>query len=1505
LAELRNVFKIFNSQQFEIGQQHQQTTPIAIIIIFIMSNRYTTTNKLPSALRKSGNKSVTSSSSSSSNKKKSNVSINNSIPIIDKTVIKQQANHSTPHIDMNPYPATQSLVNNAVNPIYDIFPSTESLLQSNSHNISLQSPGLTKLDNDKNEYKEETDRFWDNKSSPSTANNFTAENREAAILALQNDNRRLIRSNNSLYNHLIAENETAEDKLRAVSNDLATLKQQFDSVQFLNTQKSRKLQSAEGEISELRSKIEKLLSDKQYFVREALEAPYAIEANHNFMPNFAANNAKPLVNQADLPVLKASQDKIAELQAEIKQLRKINEQQSVAIDQYDAKILHREGEIDRLAKFIENDRNWDKLTAQSVISEKNKETEKLTQQLDYLNSQFQQQSVLLDRNGVNVGILSEIKQQKHQIEQLNEKISHEKQEVSVLNSALNEQRIKLKQAEADKAAIRQSLQEIINKQSAQIEYLTTQNSESNKTAQQLEIELNALKSTVSALKTNYNSSQHSSELVSQLNSERELLDVLKSKYNALVASNEALLLQHSALSQQHSALRNDSSVEIRELRLNYAQTSQRSEEIKQKLLQSVENNKEIGEKNVKLNGELEILVIANGKLENQLNFFKNQGNDSNREVSQLKATVSELNQDKITLQQQNNSFNLELNELKREKAAILADFNEQTSKIAILNSELAHKNEEIQRKASELTVLSKLQENQAELLHNQSNLNLEKKQYLRQLEQQRITIGQLTRDKEELFQRINGAVAEKNNLLGQIAEINKNNFTLNSNLQFSSEEAKNTENTLNNLNSELENQNSIIKQLKNQQTQLNQTIQVLKLENSELNLQLSAEKSHQNSHSDIIRARNDEIFALKQEKQIILSDLEGLQAKNYQQSEEIHKLGAVIKEKQQNLNQSEFRIQQFAVNLSNLTQSNENYKGQIEELKALIRNINNTTSDASNSIADITQQLQQAEKQIILLSNENNRLQSQLQHSQNDVSKFKQLISELDNDRNGIIEQNRAKTIEIEKLYNKENIIKQTQQQLQLILQQSQAQIETQTSQLNTKEETIGQLSEQNRQYNDAVVRLEETLKLKQIEMKNVLEDLNSLLKENQLLTNQLNSVKTNNSSAQVELERRLTHQQHLEEVNKIKERELEELLINYRAVCLELERYKLATAEVESERNNYKSVQRGQNDRIQTLEITLNALEQEKQRKFIDLNALEQSNQQLQQQIERERLINQQQKLTIEKLSVEIQAARNVSAGLQQRGAENNRINIEFQSQLSRNSAELHNKSGELSNLQQTNQLQAERIAQLENILNQLRLSSAQQAQQQQTQLEDKIKLITELNLHIQQTKNHAETLQEQLNLANQQRQQQAESIANLTHALQNNSNTNGQLQTLQGQLLTSQKNIEELISKCEQLNKEKVKLRNFMFKYEAEIQKLEEEKKQLNSKVSLQQQFNQSFNAAARMRDTNTSTTSHTIEERRFVSNNTSILASSISSLADTNRTMPHTSINNNPNAPNTAPR
>ena len=325
------------------------------------------------------------------------------------------------------------------------------------------------------------------------------------VVPLQRENLRLVRSNNALQAHLVAEGERIDEAEKTWAQELRTIKTKYTDLQFLHAQKTRKIANVsvpnqthilnprrcreggrlaivlcahvrfaltccclfffcsfvcfqqETKLSELQHRLEQVLSDRQAYVKESVEASSRLEVG----PIRAAASFRPqdphlLPTNSEVDLMKQHENKLAELAANLALHEARQTQWETERTTLLAKVSTRDAEVKRLSEVLESERNWDKIQAEASLKAQHKTIHKLQAQIDFLNEQratWERDSSSFKEHGVSAHFVAQLQESRAETARAREEAALAAQNLRDLQAHSEALAAKLHKAQAEKQGV--------------------------------------------------------------------------------------------------------------------------------------------------------------------------------------------------------------------------------------------------------------------------------------------------------------------------------------------------------------------------------------------------------------------------------------------------------------------------------------------------------------------------------------------------------------------------------------------------------------------------------------------------------------------------------------------------------------------------------------------------------------------------------------------------------------------------------------------------------------------------------------------------------------------------------------------------------------------------------------------------------------------------------------------------------------------------------------------
>lgn len=561
---------------------------------------------------------------------------------------------------------------------------------------------------------------------------------------------------------------------------------------------------------------------------------------------------------------------------------------------------------------------------------------------------------------------------------------------------------------------------------------------------------------------------------------------------------------------------------------------------------------------------------------------------------------------------------------------------------------------------------------------------------------------------------------------------------------------------------------------------------------------------------------------------------------------------------------------------------------QVSDLKGMCRTLEGQKLKLETEWKLLTQQYQELQRdlnqQVDLHTNQSLLLQSKSQ----EVIELKSSLNALSETKASLeIElhatQQRSRELEND-LRQRSNTIGETQG----LLQENEAHSSLLQETLRSKEYEMTELLQQIQQLQRDRTKLSDENTLKNTDLKAILIDLENVIKENQVLTRELSLMKTTVDTRATDIERLASRLTHTEEQYKSKELECLDLLSNYRVVCLENERMKVASDELEQERASHRLTLKQQQDALFKQDAQIRGGESELRKRMVDIQSLEHTIQELSRSLESQKKATDAMAADKNDVLQQLDAARALAGGMEQSRSEHMRVLAEYKSQLQKTQQDLHAIQLDNTHLIHTLQQSKEHGNNLDKVIATLRGRSALQSEQHAVNIQEKNVRIGQLQQEIQHVKIQLESLTEQVQTLNEYRDKQNGEINRYAHIAQSDpprqrrrafpilpplgsvlspptlcsflfcppfsllqSDSSSSLSSsgrhvnhsdLLNQIKSLQAVIDSQFLKLQDLQKEKSKLKSYIVKYEAELRTWE----QRNNNKQPQQQSSPPGNGA-----------------------------------------------------------
>lgn len=415
----------------------------------------------------------------------------------------------------------------------------------------------------------------------------------------------------------------------------------------------------------------------------------------------------------------------------------------------------------------------------------------------------------------------------------------------------------------------------------------------------------------------------------------------------------------------------------------------------------------------------------------------------------------------------------------------------------------------------------------------------------------------------------------------------------------------------------------------------------------------------------------------------------------------------------------------------------------------------------------------------------------------------------------------------------------QGHEELRALFKDSQQQLELFAFQINEKDTIIAELVEKLDSMAQHVRQLEGTQTLKASEVTALQMDLRNMVKENQFVNQQVSKLSTINEKRAGEIENLLSKLTYREELSLALEREKNDLLTTYQHACDEIERFKRAAVEVESERVEFRQKVRQYEQELARLNIRAQTMQNTQNTSSVDMEAVMRDNDEMGRLVRRLTAAATDNKSTVGNLQQSLQAARNANLKLQSQLQTFQMKVVELEDRETNLSSISVSQQRSDAEAQESLRLQQEKIGDLERLIHEMRLAKLNDASAGDA---DVVKLKEELkgqSYSVLDLRTRNESLTRQLTQAAHLRESQQTEIDGLLRQLasaaaqESKSSTKGDVtsqasidmyNTLTDKISSLQDQVQEQFTVITQLEEERTRLSSLLYRYESEIVKLEQ---------------------------------------------------------------------------------
>jgi len=1197
------------------------------------------------------------------------------------------------------------------------------------------------------------------------------------VLPLQRENLRLVRSNNTLQKHLIAEGERMDEMERKWNAELRQWKSKHTDLQFLYAQKTRKLAKQESKIADLQQRLEQVLSDRQMYVKESIEAPSRLTSSTIQTSSFTQSTPSSNLSQSDIDQLRAHERKIAELTSQLSDARSQIETLNNDKSRLESSLASRDTEIARLSEVIESERNWDKIGVEHTLKSNAKFIKQLQNQVDYLNEQrqvWEREMKNVKTMGVSSSYIAQLDAAKTAADNARAETDRARARMEQLQTTIDEQRKELERMQEDVKGVDRTaakrLQEKENehqKLQEKFDALLRENESRGVQLDTLRTQLEQTKAKLPQIDV--------SLLQTNLKKEEQAKIALREQHNKLVRQHDELMHQYNQVTNELSHLKDSSSREISALQSDLVRAQFLNEDFQRRLKDLADARESLSEQSGVLKNRVEITERTKEGLESERDYYRNQVQNLNHTIHELKMEMTSKDDEVQRIKRAMVALEAQVSEGVAERSRLLAEQSSESNQRANLESSLTSLRTELAALQVQNQNLQSIVTERDEMLNNVADLNVTQRGLLRTNEKLKAQLDKLTKEKSTLSDRVSSLTSERDSLLTSLSSTDVQLGRIQAEVKALQQEREEKEQAYANLYHDYNDLSTQLNELKDSKL-------------PEVTAALNAAKSENGR----LQSRIQDLES---------NTLPSLSLNEQNQRTQIDQLNATVRDLQHRLDKEQSRSTEYEAQISELEHELGRLRQNAESKVSQLQGNAQVLAHHAELISKLNLQLSDMKSVCRSLENQKNKVEAEWRHALETIETTKkELGQQIDmNAKQSVVVQ--EKNQEIVELKQSMNALLENKAELEVAVTESrkrfeqlQSDIQSQSASgqmletrlsdaaahcaqlqdaLRSKEYELNNLVQQLQEEQRQVGRLKEENTIKTHDLKAIIQDLENVLKENQLLSKEIHSLKSTSDTRSVEVERQQLRVKQLEELQKSKEMENLDLLSNYRSICAENERIKLALDELEVERRNYRSTLKSNQDSLNRTEQALKSAQDEFRRRMIDLHTHENTIQQLSRALESQKQSIERVHAEKQELQSSLDSVKQLSMGLEHARGDQVKTSAELRSQIAKLQADLHALQMDNAHLVQSLTQAREQTNNLEKVIANLRAQAANQSQQQQSTLSDKTQRMTQMQLDLQQARHQIDALNDQLQTLHQYRDKQHSEINRLLHSLATSSSS------------------------------------------------------------------------------------------------------------------------------------
>lgn len=303
----------------------------------------------------------------------------------------------------------------------------------------------------------------------------------------------------------------------------------------------------EQKISELQSRLEQVLSDRQAYVKESIEAPSRLTSAPITPLATFKQPQSDTTNRVHIDAVKALEGKVTELQRSLDESLARESQFTSIREVLEKKVATRDDEVKRLSEVLESERNWDKMHVEFELKRHIKTITKLEGQIDFLNTQrieWEKDIASFREMGVSANYMEKLYATQNEMRQVETDYAKSLEEIQSLKQQLQTQQSTIDTFEQRKLDVNQQAQVLLEQRNRDIvemerryENLSKENEQRQVSIERLTTQLEATRAKVPNIDVTLLQENFKREEQGRL--------ALREQYTKLVKENDELVHKYN------------------------------------------------------------------------------------------------------------------------------------------------------------------------------------------------------------------------------------------------------------------------------------------------------------------------------------------------------------------------------------------------------------------------------------------------------------------------------------------------------------------------------------------------------------------------------------------------------------------------------------------------------------------------------------------------------------------------------------------------------------------------------------------------------------------------------------------------------------------------------------------------------------------------------------------------------------------------------------------------